>query len=301
MSRCEIPVAVLLPRIAAVFLCALLLLPSPRRAEGAAPGAAAPLPPEETYTYDIDFFFLKSVAEGTIRLRRVSRLGYRAELVAETRGIIGFLTSYRKNQYISEMDYDPGRGRFFARRYTKAIHRGKNISKTTMEIDAESRAVRWATFYNDKLREKGSEPIPSGVSYEDLLSAFFNFRRGALGSLEKGSRFTIVTLPAYDIPKGEREEGESLARDFEVRVADPATELSYRKSYGRTGEPGLLVFVKVPKELFGQETGEVRVWFNPALTPVSATVERAYYFGDVHGTLRKSEIGAPPRLGGDGR
>jgi hypothetical protein len=289
-------------RAAAALLLVLLALLAPLRpARGASPEAARPLPPEESFLYDIDFLFFRNIAEGTIRLRHVEGLRYRADLVAETMGIIGFLTSYRKNHYASEMEYDPARGRFVTRRYTKTVHRGSDISRSTMEIDLESRTVRWAATYNGEPREKGTEPIPSGVSYEDPLSAFFNFRRGAFGPLEKGSRFAIVTRPAYDTPKEEKESGESLARDFDVRIADPGTEREYRRTYDRAKEKGLLVFVRVPKELFGQETGEVRVWFSETLTPVSATVERAYYFGDVHGRLSKAETGPPPRLAGDGK
>ena len=281
-------------------LCALLLLPPlPGPAGAAAPKAS--LPPEENYLYDVDFIFFKNVAEGILRLRRLNNLSYRAELIAETKGFIGFLTGYRKNYYASEMEYDPARGRFLTRHYTKAVHRGPNISKTTMAIDREARTVQWATTFNGEPLEKGTEPIPGGVTYEDLLSAFFNFRGGGFGPVSKGRHLTVVTLPAYDTSKEEKESGESLVRDFDIRIADPASERRYREIYGREKEKGFLVLVKVPKELFGQETGEVRVWFDEGLVPVSATVDRAYYFGDVHGTLRKAAAGrAAPLPRGDG-
>lgn len=304
MSRALAGFPVRSPRMACVLgalLCALLLPPAlAGRAEGAAAGPRPSLPPDENYLYDVDFLFFKNIAEGTLRLRRLGNLSYRAELIAETKGIIGFLTSYRKNHYASDLEYDPARGRFFTRNYTKTVYRGLNISRTTMEIDRQGRTIRWAATSNGGLREKGTEPIPPGVVYEDLLSAFFNFRGGAFGPLSRGRHFTILTLPAYDTPKEERERGESLARDFDIRLADPETERRYRRAYDREKERGLLVLVKVPKELFGQETGEVRVWFDESLIPVSATVEQAIYFGDVHGTLRKAVIGRPRGLPQEG-
>ena len=276
-------------------LCALLMLSSPAgRAEGAAAGPGASLPPEESYLYDVDFIFFKNVADGTLRLRRLGNLSYRAELIAETKGFIGFLTGYRKNHYTSDLEYDPARRRFSARRYTKTVYRELDISRTTMAIDREARTVQWATTFNDEPLEKGTEPIPEGVVYEDLLSAFFNFRSGGFGPLSKGRHFTVVTLPGYDTPKEEKESGESLARNFDIRIADPETERRYREAYDREKEKGLLVLVKVPKELFGQETGEVRVWFDESLIPVSATIDRAYFLGDVRGILRKAVIGRPP-------
>ena len=67
-----------------------------------------------------------------------------------------------------------------------------------------------------------------------------------------------------------------------------------RRRFGREKERGILALVKVPKELFGQKTGEVRVWMDENLIPVAATVERAILFGDVSGTLRKAIV-LPPR------
>ncbi|MDA1001433.1 MAG: hypothetical protein O2807_13080 [bacterium] len=64
-----------------------------------------------------------------------------------------------------------------------------------------------------------------------------------------------------------------------------------------TGEKGYLVIVKVPKDIFGQETGEIRVWFDAALIPTEATVENAIFFGDVTGRLRRAFIGGSLKEG----
>ena len=288
---------------ASALLLALALLAPPAPAQAAPPAARPSLPADEDYLYDIDFLFFTNVAEANLRLRRLDGLRYRAELTAETKGFIGFLSGYRKNHYTSEMEYDPARGRLATRRYTKMVQRGRNLSKTVMEIDPQARTVRWRTSFNDEPLEGGVEPIPGGVAYEDLLSAFFNFRGGGFGPPAKGRHFTVLTLPAYDTPKEEKAKGENLARDFDIRIADPETEKGYREAYGREQEKGLLTLVKVPKELFGQETGEVRVWFDENLIPVSATVDRAYFIGDVRATLRQAAGGPPPRAlrGANGR
>ena len=42
--------------------------------------------------------------------------------------------------------------------------------------------------------------------------------------------------------------------------------------------------------MFGQKTGEIRVWLDADLIPVAATVEDAILFGDVHGFLQKAVV-----------
>ena len=116
-----------------------------------------------------------------------------------------------------------------------------------------------------------------------------------------------ATLPAYLLSEDEwGKKREDSARHFEVHIADAATEQKYRKRFGQMNEKGLLALVKVPPELFGQKTGEIRVWFDPDLTPVFATVKRAIFFGDVSGKLQKvvashpnvaSESPAPTKTG----
>ena len=43
--------------------------------------------------------------------------------------------------------------------------------------------------------KKKIQDIPEGVNYDDILSAFYNFRNSAYGKLEKGSTYTISTIP----------------------------------------------------------------------------------------------------------
>jgi hypothetical protein len=251
------------------------------------------VPPREIFTYNVRVFIFPRAARGTIRIFQVSKNRYRAELIAETTGIVGFFTRYRKNHYISEIEYLPGRGRFFSRHYTKKVHRGSNVERTTATINREEGKVNWKIYYNDKLKNEGTDPIPEGVQYEDLLSAFFNFRNGVYGPLEAGRKMTILALPDYAerVRNKDKKKKEDPYQKFEIRIPDAKSEAAYRKRHGRTGEKGTLALVKVPKSLFGQETGEIRIWFDENVIPVAATVEDAIYFGDVHGTLRQSSAG----------
>ena len=100
---------------------------------------------------------------------------------------------------------------------------------------------------------------------------------------------TVYTLPDYRaIARGQKDPNdEDRIQEFLIQIANRKKGKAYRLQFERTKEKGLLALIKVPENIFGQKTGEIRVWFDTSLTPVAATVEDAYYFGDVHGTIIK--------------
>ena len=177
-------------------------------------------PPEEDFVYDIDFLWFKKMAEGRLSIRRTGPKRYRADLVARTKGFIGFLTSYRKNHYISEMEFLPDKNRLLSRRYTKTVHSGLDVSKSVTVIDYKKGEIRWETTTNGEIRDKGTEPIPKGLIYEDLLSALFNLRFGAFGPMTHGRQLTITTLPAYaSTEEGEVDFKKEFVRNFHIRIS----------------------------------------------------------------------------------
>ncbi len=271
---------------------ALLLLAALLGAAASPADSASPrLPRNEDFTYTVHFLWFTNAAKAKLLIRRVGKARYRAELMAETTGFVGLLTQYRKNHYVSEMEYSPEKGRLLSRRYTKTVSLGSDITRSITVIDREKGEIRWTTTENGKVKDEGSEPIPEGIIYEDLLSAFFNLRIGAFGPLTRGRKLTITTLPAYQsTDEGVEDYKKEFVRNFDIRIADAATERAYRKRYEQNQENGLLALVKVPKELFGQKTGEIRVWLDAGLIPVAATVEDAILFGDVHGYLQKAVV-----------
>jgi len=282
--------------LTAVFLL-LIALPLAAHSAPAGPETVR-VPPEENYIYNIHFLFFQNAAVGSLKIRKVDKFRYRADLVAETKGFIGLVTGYRKNHYISEMEFVPREKRLISRVYSKTVYRGLSVTRSATTIDQKMRKIQWKTTENGALKDSGTEPIPEGVTYEDLLSAFFNLRFGAFGPLTRGRHLTVKTLPAYrTTEKGEEEYEKKFVRDFDIRIADEETERRYRERYERTKEKGLLALVKVPEELFGQKTGEVRVWLDENLIPVAATVEDAILFGDVHGTLERAVISRPKSAG----
>jgi hypothetical protein len=268
----------------ALCLCAILAPADVLHAAGASPA------PDETFTYNIEFLFFTKAAQGELKFRHIEGNRYKAELIAETKGLVGVLMYGRKNHYISEMVYDPVKRRFISRLYTKLIHKPDGTERTTAAIDHKSRTVSWKYFWKDKLEGSGVDPMPPGARVEELLSAFFNFRNGRLGALTPGKKVTLFTLPDYKAkatdknPEGE----EKKFQRIEIRIPTAKAEREYRIKYERKEKKGVLALVKLPKNIFGQETGEVRVWLDTNMVPLAATVEDAILFGDVHGVLAKT-------------
>jgi hypothetical protein len=276
---------ILLNTMVALSFCA------PLAPAGALHATAAPPLPNETFIYNIKLLFFTKAAQGELNFRRIEGNRYKAELIAETKGLVGVLMYGRKNHYISEMVFDPKQRRFISRLYTKLIHKHDGTERTTAAIDPKNRTVRWEYFWKDKLEGNGVDPMPKGARVEDLLSAFFNFRNGGLGALAPGKKVTLFSLPDYKAkatdknPEGE----EKKFQRFEIRIPTAKVEREYRVKYERKEKKGVLALVKVPKNLFGQETGEVRVWLDTNMVPLAATVEDAILFGDVYGVLVKPE------------
>ncbi len=226
----------------------------------------------ETLIYDISFLWFKKAAEGVLSLRKENG-EYVATLQAETKGFIGWLTAYRKyvfRAYLYPIDNKRGlRSRMFERH---AIIK-KNDEKVITYLDHDNHLMSWKEFKSGVLVKTGSEPIPENTVYYDVLSAFYNFRNGFYGDMEKGSEYVITTIPQ----KGESE--------ITIRIATDEEEKKERKDReNRKGES--LVVVKVPKEIFESKTGEVKIWLSESLIPIEATVKDYIGFGDVTGYLK---------------
>lgn len=275
-----------------VFLAALALFFG---LAGPLSAASPPALPDVFFSFDVDVLWFPNSARARLSFRRIAPRRYRAELMAETKGVLRLISLFQKTRFTSDMEFDPATDRLLPLRSIKTI------TRTSITVDRQRGKLHWRIEVNQALVEKGMAPIPKGVIYEDLLTAFFNFREGAYGRVKRGQKISIRLLPLFEPTPIHVDEGEFLfpekknekERMIEVQVVPDKLERRYRRKYRKTGEEGFLVIVKVPKDLFGQETGEIRVWFDSALIPTEATVEDAIFFGDVTGRLRRAFIGGP--------
>jgi hypothetical protein len=229
----------------------------------------------EKANYDLSFLWFDIAAEGSFRFTREEG-GYKAVLEAETKGFIGFLTSYRKHVYISHLVYMPEKGKLRTKVFERHVVIRDKKEATITQLDYDNHLMSWEDYKNDKLKEKKSQPIPEGMEYEDILSAFLNFGLGVYGPIEIGRKFSINTIP---------EKGQAT---IEVHIPPLEEAVKSQSMFGKDFRENLMfIKLKVPKEIFKSKTGEVSILIDERIMPLVGIVEDYIGFGDIRGNLRE--------------
>ncbi|MBI5186739.1 MAG: DUF3108 domain-containing protein [Nitrospinae bacterium] len=232
----------------------------------------------EKADYDISFLWFDKAAEGSFQFMREDD-GFKAVLQAETKGFIGFLTSYRKHVYISHLVYVPEKGKLRARVFERNVVIGDKTERTITYLDYGRRLMEWEDYKGGKLKEKKSQEIPAGMEYEDILSAFLNFRLGVYGPIERERKFSINTIP---------EKGQAI---IDVNILSREAALKLKSMFGKDYREDLMpIKVKVPKEIFKSKTGEVAILMDDRILPIIGVVENYIGFGDIRAVLRTGKI-----------
>ncbi len=234
----------------------------------------------ETLTYDIDFLFFEKAATAKVRF-----YGYKgkyfATLSAETKGVVGFFTNYRKHYYKSSFDIiDQGR-RVRTNKFERDVINGKEKERTVHFMDYTSRTHFWFLFSGGELKERSRDPIPEKVIYDDILAFFYNFRNGVYGDLKKGETYKIDTVP------------EKSMKNITTYISTEKEEEQFRINEKRDKNNELLLKVLIPKDVFKTETGELVFWTSNHYIPLETTIKDYLFLGDLHGRLTS---GIPGKL-----
>ena len=227
----------------------------------------------EKLTFDISFLWFTNAAEGSILLKKKGK-GYVSKLKAETKGFIGFFTGYVKHFYLSRMKVvgeEKGLQPFMFEK--NILFRGKD-EKVITTLDYKTRTMPWQKTINGIVVKEKIDPIPPDVIYYDVLSAFYNFRAGFYGEIEKGKDFVIHAIP-------EKEESKIF-----IHVCTREEEIKLKKEEKIEDKEGYFFVIKVPKEIFKTKTGEVSIWATKEIMPLKIIVRDYIAFGDIRGTLR---------------
>lgn len=225
----------------------------------------------EELVYDISFWLFKKAAVGKISLKKKDDGSYAAVLQAETLGVIGFVTRYRRDIYIANM-YEADNGkRFITTVFDKTVTIGSTTRRTITNLDYQNRLMKWKRWKGDKLEEDKEEEILPDTIYDDPLAAFYNFRFGAYGPIEEGREYHITTFPKNDV------------KTMYIRLA--TKEERSQRIHGNPHNVDYLADIKIDKELFGSQTGNVEAFFTKELIPIGGVVKDLIFFGDVKGNL----------------
>lgn len=228
----------------------------------------------EKLVFDISFLWFKNAAVGYTTLQRNGN-GYVAQLKAETKGFIGFITGHIKHFYISHMNVVGKSGGVRPYRFEKnIIYRGKE-EKIITTLDYKTRTMPWSKTKMGKVVEERIDTIPLSLIYYDILSVFYNFRSSYYGEIKKGKDFLIHAIP---------EKGESEIR---IHVCTREEELKLKKEENIEDSEGYFLVINVPKEIFKTKEGKVLLWATKDLLPLKVIVRDYIGFGDVRGVLRE--------------
>lgn len=228
----------------------------------------------EELRYQIGFLWFRKAAIGRILFEKdKGNRAYKATLEGTTSGFIGWLTRYRRDIYTSYMEI-PDRGkRFRPLRFEEDVVIGDKVRKKITLFDYGTGKLLKRRMNRRGVFVRSEERIPPGVAYDDFLTAFYNFRRGVYGKIERGKRYRVRT-----IPKG----GVST---IDVEIATKEEEMRRRHGEGDRGRREYYVTLFLDKEITRSRTGKVEGWVSKNLVPIEGTIADVVLFGDVHGFL----------------
>ncbi|VAV82409.1 hypothetical protein MNBD_DELTA01-910 [hydrothermal vent metagenome] len=225
----------------------------------------------EELNYKVGFWIFNNVAIGRLTFQGKDGI-YEASLSAHTTGLARFVRR-REDTFVARMEAVPGGARLRTLSFEKVSKLDGKVRRKLVEIDYGKGVLRWRKWKNGKLRKSGEQPIPEGVVYDDPLTAFYNLRYGAYGSVRDAAAFTIKTLPT--------DEGKDI--DMTVRFAGRKETEARRGAMG-VGE-GFLADASLDKELFDSKSGLMEIYFNPDMVVTYAVAKDVLFFGDVRGEL----------------
>ncbi|MCH8156867.1 MAG: DUF3108 domain-containing protein [Nitrospinae bacterium] len=228
----------------------------------------------ETLYIDISFLWFENAASARIGLYEKNGVIY-STLEAETKGFIGFFTSYRKHFYKATFDVLDDGKRFRSRKFERRVIVGGQEDATSHSFDYDTHTHWWYREHNGKLVKSGSEDIPRGVNFDDILAVFYNFRNEVYGKVEKGARYTIHTVP------------EKGMAEIQLHILPPDEQNDFMSQEGRKNGEEFLLKAIIPKEIFQTKTGELLFWTSKHLIPLETTVKDYILFGDLHAKLNR--------------
>ena len=230
----------------------------------------------EELDYIIGVWLFKKVALGRISFKAMKEKGrYLSTLQGETLGILGWVARYRTDTYRSVMEEIDGGRRLRSISFEEDVKVGDTLRRRTHFFDYQKRKWIKVRQRKDGTKVKTEEEIPTGMVYDDFITASYNFRYGVYGDIEKGRKYTVATFP---------KKGPS---SYEVRIASKEEEEKRRKSEKFKDGKEYLVKLFLDPEVTHSKEGLIEGWLSKELYPTEGLIKDVMFFGDVRGTLIK--------------
>jgi hypothetical protein len=221
-------------------------------------GAAAP--PEqllEDLQYRVNAWVWGGAARAGITLKSLGGGRYQAELSVEALGLLKVISGQRRDRFHTEMAFRDGRLVPLIYREESRKRGRRGLKEYRFDYD-RGRLELWTYHEGKGMRRKWHTALKKEPIY-DPLSAFYNFRLGAMGPPREGE-----TLKAAGIPYPHPEE-------ITVRI-------------GPQDREGRKVMVSIINRVFDDEQGVVFVYFDEKWSPTQAWT-RVLRVGKVEGII----------------
>jgi hypothetical protein len=228
----------------------------------------------EEIHYAIGVWMFNRVALGRISFKETKEKGrYLSTLQGETLGVLGWVARYRTDTYRSVMEEIDGGRRLRSISFEEDVKIGTTLRRRTHFFDYQKRKWIRVTQRKDGTKVRVEEEIPSGMVYDDFITASYNFRYGVYGDIERGRKYSVATFP---------KKGPS---SYEVRVAPKEEEEKRKKSEKLKDGKEYLVKLFLDPEVTHSKEGLIEGWLSKELYPTQGTIKGVVFFGDVRGTL----------------
>jgi len=228
----------------------------------------------EELSYEAGFWLFKRAALGKLSFKEAEKKGrYMATLQAETMGILGFIARYRVDTYRSVMEEVDGGRRLRSISFEEDVKVGEKLRRRKHLFDYQR--MKWVQIRRKKdgTLVKTEEDIPPDKTYDDFLTASYNFRYGVYGEIDRGKRYSVPTFPK----KG--------ASHYEVRVATKEEEEKRKKGEKVKEEKDYFVRLILDPEVTHSKEGLIEGWLSKDLYPIEGTIRDVVLLGDVTGRL----------------
>jgi hypothetical protein len=234
----------------------------------------------ETLLINISFLWFDHAATARVRFYKEGDTYY-SILESETKGFVGFFTSYRNHRYKSTFDIIDNGQRVRTRKFEREVIIGDNAEKTSHIFDYKARTNWWYESKNGKKTIEGQHKIPEGIYFDDILATFYNFRNSVYGEVKRKSSYIIHTIPDKGVDK------------IPVYINSEKEAEEYGKEYGSNKGDEMLLKAVIPKAIFKTESGELWFWISKHFIPTETTVKDYFLLGDLHAVLLKRDYTPP--------
>ncbi len=256
----------------AFWIIVFLLLAGPRDSAGVQPdGSIGDRFTGEALRYEVGFWLIDPVGGGVADFQNLGHGRYRVYHVGKAEGVVGWLTSYRREIYRSTMTTINDGKRLIPLKFEEYSVIGEWYRNKTTTYDYPGRRVIIEMEKQGKPMKREEMEIPMGVLYDDPVTAFYNLRFGVYGKVEPGKEFILRTLPR---------KGHEIIR-IQVATKEEA-ERARASEKVKTGKD-FLIRILLDREMWGRKKGELEIWFNRDLIPISGVVKDIPWFGDIRG------------------